>query len=158
MTLSGVNCSATFFSASPKSPTIEQQMQPEFISDDLDSGFFQESAVDADLSEFVLDKHQLFAAVCFFNQFLYECGLSGSEKAGEYVNLDQLFIPPKRRLRLFNISLYHTLPTISSRQGKFFVTYCSTAAVLFFTLKSFDNRRTKCYNNISILSDNCGKA
>ena len=89
---------------------------------DLDSGFFQKSSINADLTKFILDKHQFFAAVCFFNQFLYECGLSGSEKAGEYVNLDQLFIPPKRRLRLFNISLYHTLPTISSRQGKIFVT------------------------------------
>ena len=52
---------------------------------DLDACVLKESAVDTDLAEFVLDKNELFAAVCFLNKLLYKCGLAGSEEAGKNI-------------------------------------------------------------------------
>ena len=52
---------------------------------DLDACVLKESAVDTDLTEFVLDKNELFAAVCFLNKLLYKCGLAGSEEAGKNI-------------------------------------------------------------------------
>ena len=51
-------CRAT----SAKSPTRLQQIQPEFISVISYAGIFEESAVDADLTEFILDEDDLLAA------------------------------------------------------------------------------------------------
>ena len=49
----------------------------------LDAGVLQEAAVNAYLTELVLDKHELFAMVALSYQLLDERGLTGSEKAGE---------------------------------------------------------------------------
>ena len=46
----------------------------------------QETAVDADVAEFVFDQHQLFAAVGLCDQLFDQCGFSGTQKAGEYIN------------------------------------------------------------------------
>ena len=53
---------------------------------DLDAGLLEKAAVDVDLAEFVLDQHELFAAVGFRNQLFDERGLAGAQKAGENVN------------------------------------------------------------------------
>ena len=53
---------------------------------DLDAGLLQKAAVDVDLAEFVLDQHELFAAVGFRDQLFDERGLAGAQKAGENVN------------------------------------------------------------------------
>ena len=45
---------------------------------DLDAGFFQESAVDTDLAEFVLDEDELLTIISVRDKFLDECGLSGA--------------------------------------------------------------------------------
>lgn len=45
---------------------------------DLDAGFFQESAVDADLSEFILDEDELLSVVTIGNEFLDESCFSGA--------------------------------------------------------------------------------
>ena len=53
---------------------------------DLDARLLQKAAVDVDLAEFVLNQHELFAAVGFRNQLFDERGLAGAQKAGENVN------------------------------------------------------------------------
>ena len=45
---------------------------------DLDAGFFQESAVDADLSEFILDEDELLSIVAIGDELLDESGFSGT--------------------------------------------------------------------------------
>ena len=52
----------------------------------LDTGFLHKGAVNTDFAKLVLDQHQLFAAVCLFNQFLYQGGFTGTQEAGEYIN------------------------------------------------------------------------
>ena len=47
---------------------------------DLDSGLLQESAVDADLSELILDENDLLIVVSVSYEFLDESCLSGSQK------------------------------------------------------------------------------
>ena len=63
---------------------------------DLNTRIGKKSAVDTDLAEFVLNKHDLFARVCLFNKFLYKCGFSCSQKAGKYINLCHLSFLPKK--------------------------------------------------------------
>ena len=53
----------------------------------LNAGILQKSAVNADLSEFVLDKHELFALVAFGYQLLYESCFSRSEKSRKNCDL-----------------------------------------------------------------------
>ena len=53
---------------------------------DLDARLLQKAAVDVDLAEFVLDQHELFAAVGCRDQLFDERGLAGAQKAGENVN------------------------------------------------------------------------
>ena len=53
---------------------------------DLDAGLLEKAAVDVDLAEFVLDQHELFAAVGFRDQLFDERGLAGAQKAGENIN------------------------------------------------------------------------
>ena len=58
---------------------------------DLDTGILEKSAVNADLTEFVFDKHYLLTDVCFGKKFLYKRGLSRSEKARKNVYFRHLF-------------------------------------------------------------------
>ena len=57
---------------------------------DLNSRLCQESAVDTDLTEFVLNKNYFFAVICFFNKLFDKGGLSCTEKARKYVNFSHL--------------------------------------------------------------------
>ena len=45
---------------------------------DLDAGFLQESAVDTDLTELVLDEDELLSVIAVCDELLDECGLSGT--------------------------------------------------------------------------------
>ena len=54
---------------------------------DLDARLGEEAAVNADLTEFVFDEHQLFACVGLGDELFDECGLTGSQEAGENVDL-----------------------------------------------------------------------
>ena len=54
---------------------------------DLDPGILQESAVDADLAEFVLDQDHLLAGHGVLQKLTDKCRLSSAEKAGNNVNL-----------------------------------------------------------------------
>ena len=53
---------------------------------DVDARILQKAAVNADLAEFVLDQHQLLAAICFLDHFLDQSGLAGTKEAG--INID----------------------------------------------------------------------
>ncbi len=62
----------------------------------IDARILQKSAVDADLTEFVLDQHQLLTAVGFADHLFDQCSFSRSEKSG--VNVDfchTVFTPSK---------------------------------------------------------------
>ena len=52
----------------------------------VNAGILQKAAINADLTEFVLDQHQLLAPVGFLNHFFDQRGLAGSQKAG--INID----------------------------------------------------------------------
>ena len=58
---------------------------------DLNAGLLQKAAVDADFTEFVLNQNNLLAAVTVRKQFLDEGRLSGTQKAGENINLNHVF-------------------------------------------------------------------
>ena len=58
---------------------------------DLDAGILQKAAVNADLTELVLDEHQLFALIGFLNELLDQRGLTGAQKAGKNVDLGHTF-------------------------------------------------------------------
>ena len=60
---------------------------------DLDAGFFQESAVDADLSEFIFDQYDLLACKRLGEQLFDQCCLSGSEEAGNNIDFCHLTHP-----------------------------------------------------------------
>jgi hypothetical protein len=53
---------------------------------DVDACILQEAAVNADLTEFVLDQHQLLTCVGLLDHFLDQRGLTGTQKAG--INID----------------------------------------------------------------------
>ena len=61
---------------------------------DLDPGVLQEPAVDADLTELVLDEDQLLALVRLLDQLFDEGGLTGPQEPGEYVDLGHSCVPP----------------------------------------------------------------
>ena len=57
---------------------------------DLDAGILQKAAVDADLTELVLNENEFFAAVGFADHFFDERGLAGAEKTGKNINCRHL--------------------------------------------------------------------
>ena len=59
----------------------------------LNACILHKSAVDADLAEFVLDQHQLFAGISLLQKLLDQRGLSGAQKAGENINLRHVLFP-----------------------------------------------------------------
>ena len=60
----------------------------------LNAGLFHEAAVNADLTEFVLDEHDLLAHEALFQQLLDEGRLSSSEKAGKNINFSHFMSSP----------------------------------------------------------------
>ena len=52
----------------------------------VDAGILQEAAIDADLTEFIFDEHQLLAAVGLLDHLLDKGGLAGTQKAGVNIN------------------------------------------------------------------------
>ena len=53
---------------------------------DFNAGFFEESAVNADLAEFILDQDDTGARECILKQFFDQGCLSGSKKTGNNIN------------------------------------------------------------------------
>ena len=52
----------------------------------VDAGILQETAVNTDLTEFIFDQYQLLTLVSFLDHFLDQSGLTGTQKAGVYIN------------------------------------------------------------------------
>ena len=53
---------------------------------DLNAGLLEESAVDADLTEFILDQDNLCAGESVFEKLLDQCRFAGTEKSGNNIN------------------------------------------------------------------------
>ena len=53
---------------------------------DLYAGVLQKAAVDADLTELILNEDQFFAFICFLNELLDQGRLTGAQKAGKNIN------------------------------------------------------------------------
>ena len=64
---------------------------------DLHAGILEETAVDANLAELVLNEDQLFALVGFLDQLLDEGGLTGSQETGKDINFGH-DIPPDKKV------------------------------------------------------------
>ena len=58
---------------------------------DLDAGLTHEAAVDADLAELVLDQDDLLTLESFLDQLFDQRGFTGTQKAGENVDLGLVF-------------------------------------------------------------------
>ena len=58
---------------------------------DLNSRLCQESAINTDLTELVLNKNYFFAVIGFFNKLFDKGGLSCTEKARKYVNFSHFY-------------------------------------------------------------------
>ena len=58
---------------------------------DFNAGILQKTAVNADLTELILDEHQLFALIGFFNELFDQRGLASAQKAGKNVNFGHVF-------------------------------------------------------------------
>ena len=58
---------------------------------DLNSRLCQESAINTDLTELVLNKNYFFDVICFFNKLFDKGGLSCTEKARKYVNFSHFY-------------------------------------------------------------------
>ena len=77
---------------------------------DLDTGFLHETSVDADLTEFVFDQHQLLARICFFDQFFDQRSLSGTKKTGENIDFSHLLKNPPHCFFVYrDLLTYHTI-------------------------------------------------
>ena len=57
---------------------------------DLDAAFLQETAVNADLAELVLDQHHLLACKGFGDQFFDQGGFAGAKEAGEDIDFSHV--------------------------------------------------------------------
>ena len=76
---------------------------------DLNAGLPQESAVNADLAEFIFDQNDLFSLEHFFQQFLDEGGLACSQESADHINFSH-FTPQFLKLSIYSV---HRLPLVS---------------------------------------------
>ena len=80
----------------------------------VDAGILKETAVDADLTEFIFDQHQLLALVGFLNHLLDQSGLAGTKETGKYIDLCH----KKHLLFLkFHPILYHPVSRVTSKKS-----------------------------------------
>ena len=62
----------------------------------VDAGLLHETAVNADLTKFVFDQHQLLTLVALGDHLLDQRGLTGTQEAGVNINLcHNIFTPSK---------------------------------------------------------------
>ena len=85
---------------------------------DVDARILQEAAVNADLTELILDEHQLLSLVALGNQLLDQGGLAGSQEAG--INI---YFGHKKAPSLKN-SLPVIIPPSVNHYQKFFRAIC----------------------------------
>ena len=61
---------------------------------DLDARILQETAVNADFTELILDQHNLLTLKCLIDHFLDERCLSGSQETGNNINFRHSYRSP----------------------------------------------------------------
>ena len=61
---------------------------------DIDTGFLQKAAVNANFAKFIFNEYQLLPGISFFNEFFNQCGFSSSKKTGKNINLRHTFLSP----------------------------------------------------------------
>ena len=71
---------------------------------DLYAGLFQKAAVNADFTELVFNQHNLLPCKRFRKQFFNQCCFSGSEEAGNNINLCHVSHPPALSIILIYLS------------------------------------------------------
>ena len=79
---------------------------------DVDARILQESAVDADLAEFILDQHQFFACVGFLDHLFDKGGLTRAQETGIDINFHRIHL-----LYLDFYILYHRCQTLTSQNS-----------------------------------------
>ena len=95
---------------------------------DLDACFFQESAVNADLTEFVFDQHEFFTLIAVLDQLLDQRGLARAEEAGKNGNLghDNALLSMKLLIAAdfsaYEYIIAHSLPNFNDRTAKILMT------------------------------------
>ena len=76
---------------------------------DLDAGLLHKAAVDADLTEFVLNEDDLLSGVGFLDHFLDQGRLACAQETGVNVNnCHTILLPFKLFDQLCNVSIYYT--------------------------------------------------
>ena len=98
---------------------------------DLNTGIFQETSVNTDFSEFILDQNQLFPFICLFDQLLDQRGFAGPKKTGKNIYFNHtvhLFSSEFPAAEVFTCSgqyYYSTTQQPCSKQGNtiFFVCF-----------------------------------
>ena len=86
---------------------------------DIDAGILQETAIDADLAEFIFDENQLLSLIGLLNHFLDKGGLTCTQKTGIDINFH------KNTFHSHNFLPYSITPLKSKGKGFFF--FSSTA-------------------------------
>ena len=89
---------------------------------DLDAGLLQEAAVDADLTELVLDQNDLLAGKGLLDEFFDQSGLAGAQEAGKNINFGHslnasFFVSRQSRRALARkiLHLYYSKPVNGKR-------------------------------------------
>ena len=73
----------------------------------IDASILQEAAVDADLTKFVFDQHQLLARIGLLDHFLDQRGLAGAQEAGIDINFRHWKISFAIELPIFYHIAFH---------------------------------------------------
>ena len=79
----------------------------------VDAGIFQKTAVNANLTELILDQYQLLALIRFRNHLLDQRSFASAKKAGEYVNFCHINAPSVQN---FYLLLYHISRAVTSQK------------------------------------------
>ncbi len=86
---------------------------------DVDARILQEAAVNADLTEFILNEHQLLALVALLDHFLDKGGLAGSQEAGVNVNFRHHVLQPPKKI--FRVVFLYIICIIPQRNQKIYI-------------------------------------
>ena len=76
----------------------------------------KKARVNADLTKFVFDQHNLFAGVSFFEQLFDQCGLARTQKAGYNIGFNTVY--HKNHLQFIfelHFSISHTFPLVKQK-------------------------------------------
>ena len=91
---------------------------------DVDTGILQKAAVDADLTKFIFDQHQLLPLIAFGNHLFDQRGFTGAQKAGINVDFCHIQTPSVQNFHFIIITLFPDLDKVKySLRQDFLVTF-----------------------------------